>query len=356
MKRSSKLIRSIFILMAVFSINTVYANSRADSAILYYKNAKNGFVKVDTREQCDFYRIITSPVPPDTHYSVKDFYSTGELKLTGMVSERLFTGGGELALDGDCTTYFKAGGKQSIVQYKEGYKNGKESLFYPNGKLYAIIKYIPITGYSYAKGISWDCYDLNGTMICKEGNGNWLIYNNDFKSLIIEGPMKKGEKNGDWRGECLLGADSIKYIYHFKDGLFKSGESYDKAGKSYQFTQDVQPAYYWSGPFQFLRTLQGHMDLPKDSNGKKISADDVVISFIVEKDGHTTHLETLAPVIPALRESIEKALSKCKDWTPRKNYGIPVRAQIVLSLKYVTTTTTRAFQDEIFYQEKQVND
>jgi antitoxin component YwqK of YwqJK toxin-antitoxin module len=361
MKFFSKIIQFVVVLTSL-TVNFAYAGSnRLDTAFLYYKYSNNynlfkvDFVKVNTREECDFFRMITSPDSADGRYNVKDFYKNGRIKFVGKASSKLINNSGIIALEGNCTNYLENGIKQSVVHYKDGYKEGDEYLFYPDGKVYALKKNPLMTGY-HANPKYWECYKENGEMTCKGGNGTWLDFDSDFKNIIISGPIKNGEQNGDWFGGCLLGADSITYTYHYKTGFLKSAEGHDKSGKSYPFNQDVEPAHYWSGPFQFLRTLQTHLDLPKDSNGIKISADDVFISFIIEKDGHTTHLETLAPVVPELRDAIEKALSKCKDWTPRKNYGIPVRAKMVFSLKYVTTTTTRAFQDEIYFEEKQVND
>lgn len=98
------------------------------------------------------------------------------------------------------------------------------------------------------------------------------------------------------------------------------------------------------------------MVLPRDSNGKKKSADDVFVAFTIEKDGHITHLETLTPVDPDLKNAIITAFAQCKDWTPRKNFGIPVRAKITLGLKYVTGFSDKMFIDEIFYGEDQIVD
>ena len=85
-------------------------------------------------------------------------------------------------------------------------------------------------------------------------------------------------------------------------------------------------------------------------------SDDVIVAFVVEKDGHIAQLEMLTKVDPRLQNAISVAFSKCKNWTPRKNYGIPVRARITLGLKYLTRASDRVFTDEIFYGEQQSSD
>ncbi|MBV8391028.1 MAG: hypothetical protein JO080_14580, partial [Mucilaginibacter sp.] len=114
---------------------------QADTAYIFYKYDKAGYYKVEKREQCDFFVMITSPDEGDSTYNIKEFYKSGYIKLTGKALPKIANSDGAIALEGDCINYFeKTGIRQSIVHYSNGYKEGNEFLFYPNGKIYALLK------------------------------------------------------------------------------------------------------------------------------------------------------------------------------------------------------------------------
>lgn len=329
--------------------------SQIDTAYIFYKYDKVGYYKVEQREQCDFFVMITSPDEGDSTYKVKEFYRDGHIKLTGKALPKIANSDGLIALEGDCVNYFETGVRQSIVHYSNGYKEGNEYLFYPNGKKYALMKN-PLMKGIYGHSKSWECHNSNGEMICKDGNGKWVVYDPGFKNIILEGLIKNGERDGEWRGG-LARSDSIKYTCVYKSGSLKSSVGYDKNGKAYPFKNDVEPAHYYSGPFYFLKSLKNNTILPKGSNGKKISADSVIISFVVEKDGQVSNFETLGEVTPDLKIAIKTALYKCKDWTPRKNFGVPVRAKVMFSMKYLSIHgNNNEIIDAINYSEKQIGD
>lgn len=338
----------------IFLFNTAQGRS-VDTAYVFFKYVNNGYQKVDLKEYCDFYRMITSPDPGDDKYNIKDFYKNGKIKSTGKASAELVNKSGQLALDGDFTSYFENGNKQSVIHYQDGYEIGDEYRFYPDGKIYALFKNTLIHGYLSGKTKNWDCYDKKGSRICKAGNGEWVFYDNNFENISIEGPLKNEERNGEWHGTSTS-PDTVTYTIKYKNDHFVSGTGFDKTGKAYPYTDEIDPAHYWSGPFNFLRSLQTHLDLPKDANGKKIPVDDVIISFVIEKDGSISNFETVTIVEPDVREAIGAALAKCKNWIPRKVFGIPKRAKVTFSMNYRTTTDSRSFIDQIYHGEMQIPD
>lgn len=338
----------IFLLLNIIRVN---ANC-IDTAIVYYKYIPNGYAKVATLDNADFIRMIYSPEQGETLYNVKEFYKNGTLKLIGKISEKFVTVGGEIALDGDCVYYDRNGKRQSIIHFKDGYKDGNEYDFYPNGKIYSVRKNSVEHGVLHS-ALDWECYDENGRLICKEGNGRWLVYDENFKAIVLSGLIKNGKREGEWVGNRML-IDSIKTMYNYKGGLLLSARSIDKTGKVYPFKADTEPAYYWSGSFNFLKFILANLKLPKDTNREKISADDVIVSFIVEKDGHLSPPEMSADIDPRLKDAIAAAFSKSKNWTPRKNFGVPVRAKLTFSLKYIIDYVDEGFLHKIFYGEEQV--
>jgi antitoxin component YwqK of YwqJK toxin-antitoxin module len=337
----------------------IFANAAkcatADTAVFFYKYDLTGYHKVETKEFCDFFRVITSAEEGDNTYSIKEYYQDGHIKFVGKAPEKLLNNSGFISLEGECIGFFESGKRQSITHYQDGYIDGDEYLFYPTGKIYQLRKNPFMGGHRYSNTKYWECYDTDGKMLCKDGDGQWIDYDRGFNTIVLQGTVRNGEKDGEWHGRLLI-PDSIKFTKVYKNGLIKSTVGYDKNGRAYPCEDDIELASYWSGPFNFLRAVQTNLVLPRDLKGKKMLADSVRISFIVEKDGHLTHFGTLQEVDPYLKLAIKTALYKCRDWTPRKNYGVPVRAKIWFSMYYKTYTTDRWFVDEIHHDEQQISD
>ncbi len=354
MKLLHKLTCIFFVVFNALLLQIAQAKSEIiDTAVLFYKNASKGYIKVSTKDSCDFIRVIFPNDSSGKGFIIHDYYKSGKIKLSGKTTPRYVTGTGAIAFDGDCINYFENGVRQSVGHYDDGLKKGNEYFFYPNGKLYAVLKNAPVDQ-DYSSSINWECYDTTGTKICSEGKGEWITYNKDFKNVSLEGPVKKGLMDGEWHGSTILYSDTIRYIYQYKNGVFQFASATDKTGREYSFSSEIAPAYYSSGPFNFLKEIQSNLKLPKDAQGNKVSVDNVFVAFIVEKDGRISNLETLTAVDAELKNAIVTAFSKCGVWTPRKNYGIPVRAKITVSLKYAIKASGNIYHGEIFYNEQQI--
>jgi len=329
-----------------------------DTAVVFFNNSG---VAVRTLDSADFYMLILSPTPPDDHYNIQEFYRNGKVKLIGKGASRensMRTG--IVIFDGDCTTYYPDGNKSALIHYKDGYKADQEFLYYPNGKTLGVIKHVPGSSYIYDKMFYWDCYDETGNVICKEGNGRWIAYDDSGSRIMYQGPIKDGLMDGTWTGKIFT-PDTINYTFLFKNGLVKSSAGYDKAGKAYPFNNEFERATYRSGPLVFLERLRSRIKLPKDTaTGGKMSIDTMHISFVVERDGKLSQFEMNGNVDPQLKEAVFAALEKSNEWIPSKVYGVPFRTRIILPLGVVSGWNTKykgweSYHKEIWYNEKIIN-
>jgi hypothetical protein len=258
---------------------------------------------------------------------------------------------GRFILTGDCITYYENGRRESISQYKEGYKDGLEYLYYDYGALHCVMKHIFGSSIAYDETLKWDCYDAKGNMISKDGNGKWIIYDGS-KNVNLEGQVINGYMEGDWHGGEMH-HDSIKYIYKYKKSVIISSTGYDKTGKPYPFNKEIELANYKGGLTAFIQIFRNKLNIPDGLDGKKMSIDTTHISFIVEKDGHIDDFETLGNVGQELSNALAKAISKCPDWAPSKYYGIPYRTKIMLPLKYLHGyADSKFYKEEVFFNEK----
>jgi antitoxin component YwqK of YwqJK toxin-antitoxin module len=343
----------LLIFIGAFVINTTKGQGQ-DTLISYFKYDLNGYYGVSNINEADFYRMILPPDPGDSLKNIKEYYRNGKIKLVGKFDPKLNEDIqiGFVFFSGDCICFYPNGKKQSITQYTRGQKDGNEYLFYPNGTTYCYKKNIAHNGYYSTK--NWECHDINGTMMCSEGNGQWIEYDRDLKNVFNTGPVKNGHKEGEWhcRSED---ADSIKYICRFNKGVAVSGVGFDKNGVAYPFTKQAEMANYRNSVVTFIEVFRSHLKLPKDLDGKKMSVDTVHICFVIEKDGKVSGFKTLGNVNTELGGALAEAFAKCGDWMPSRVYGIPLRTEVIFPVKLISgfkeASWTKDYHNQYYQKE-----
>jgi hypothetical protein len=343
------ILKVVFILACIlFGVN-IAKGQNTDTVVTYFKFGKVLSQKVNTVDSADYIRILY-PDSVGGLYSIREYYTNGVPKFMGDIDTRKRKFPVEFV--GDCISFYPNGKKQSFAHYTDGKKLGMEYIFRPDGHLYAVKKWV-FKYIIYNDDFYWECYDKDGNAICENGNGRWVIYDTDFKNIILRGNVKNGYMDGIWQGAEVIG-DSIRYSLNYNKSLLISGIGYDRTGKAYPFTSLSEEANYKdSNIFDFLSDLRKNLKIPKDLNGKRINIDTVHISFVIEPDGHVSQLELLGNANSNLKEAINAAITKCANWTPNKYYGVPFRTWLVTSLKikeeyntttkeeYLTTTHTK---------------
>jgi len=306
-----------------------------DTVITYLKNITASQQQVvGSLDSSDYFRITNPSGNADSIYDIKEFYKDGKVKFVGKfdLAKSINYHLNQFWLIGYCISYYPNGKKQDISSYADGKKDGLEYLYRPNGQLYCVKKNVRKGRPYFSKILGWECYDNRNNMICHDGNGEWLMYDPDFKNIVLSGKLKDGLPDGQWKGNTMR-SDSIKFNYNFVNGTCKSSIGYDQAGVAYPFTvSKVFANYKYGGLVEFVKILRSRLSIPKDSNGNKINIDTVHFTFIVEKDGQMSNIEPCGKVNPALKEAIILAAKKCNNWNPTQYYGVPFRTKLVLSL------------------------
>jgi hypothetical protein len=337
-----------------FQDTTVRAKYFRDTTIFFFRYTDSGEMGVGTADSADYYKILCPPKRDASFFDVYEYYKSGAVKFVGKADKRFANlTNGNVRLNGACISYFQSGKRESIVNYSLFGKDGDEYQYYPDGKPYKIIK--NSINYLYHTNVEklLECYDINGNVICSNGDGHWLEYNRDFKIIQTEGPVKNGMKQGTWKGkfiDSLLTKDTINYIGFYSGGYFKSGLGYDKGGKSYPFKESITMAISRSGPISFIDNFKSYLKLPASY---KKSIDTLTISFVVEKDGSFSKPELKEQKLtPEQKMAFEEAMNNCHKWEPSKLYGIPYRTQVVLPLKALKGFVNYRYTQEIWIERK----
>lgn len=321
------MLKSLITLFLCFFITDVAYCNTADTSIIYYKTDARGTQrKVHSLDSADFFKIILPPDPGESLYNVKEFYANGHPKLIGKSDAYLTKpADGVVILQGPCISFYPDGKRKYIANFYNGYLDGVCTEYYPTGEVYYHMKY----NYR-AKPYYIDCYDKNGNLIAKDGNGSWVDYAFDSPDYFVKGNIKNGNPEGDWKGQ-ISKPEAIKFTYTFKKGNFVAGHGYGTDGKVYTFTHTSEAPGYKDGPLVFSGYIQRNIVLPRDSAGKKLK-DVIWVTFMVERDGRLDDFKVLGNPNLALAEAAIDVLKKSPPWKPRRFFGVPVPSKITFPI------------------------
>lgn len=171
-----------------------------------------------TPENYSYTRVITNYSQKSVRYVVTDFYKNGRKKMTGTTLDKDI-----LKKDGQFIYYYKNGAKESVVDYSEDHKNGKEINWYENQskKWEKQHSWDPKTKKSQTLILNFWDPDKNQTVV--DGNGE---YEETDKFTTQKGVIKDGLKQGVWQGSDLL--HKTTFIDNYDRGVLISGVSTDQ--------------------------------------------------------------------------------------------------------------------------------
>lgn len=335
-------------IISVLFVGRVYA--QADTIISYMRYKYPGNTKeIDTvhdRARADFIRVVTQPngkpgINDKTFFSVKDFYLDGRPKLVGSLTR----GNIYSSLNGPCVEYFANGHKKMIANYLWGTLNGDMISYYPNGRLY-------MTGvYNDGHLKILQCADSTSEITAENGHGTWKNFSDDFKTLIGEGPIEDGVRNGIWKAVVN---DTVSSELTYKNNILISGVSHSKNGGSYNFTQIDQTAEMKGGISEFGSLMMKQMRYPKSALNKHIGGE-VKVSFILEKNGSVRDMNVMSNTDEALNEEAIRLLKLITEWRPAKHYGVPFTVQVYVSIYFSTKSDSYSSKEIFSFSQRPIN-
>ncbi|HEY4326082.1 MAG TPA: TonB family protein [Mucilaginibacter sp.] len=301
------------------------ASAQKDTAVYYLNNA--GKV-VSTKDSADFFLLI---LPPDTSvdkslFVVKEYYHNGKIRLMGNSA----TNNLDLKFQGPMLTFFPNGHRKRISNYEKGTPFGDETEYYPNGKLYNI------KNYSLAGNvILTQCSDSAGSVLAKQGQGKWIIYDENFKEIYAEGSIYKGLYDGAWKGKIN---DSVDFEREFNQGKLISNKTLYKYKPNGEiFTKvDVVPEFA-GGIEQFYRFLARTIRYPAVARENGVQGR-VIVQFIVEKDGTLNDVKIAKGIGSGCDEEAKRVIELSSPWLPGLQNGKPARVTYSVPISFTLAT------------------
>ncbi|WP_295669663.1 energy transducer TonB [uncultured Mucilaginibacter sp.] len=315
-----------FLTILIFTASVASAQQK----VLNVTFLKNNGKQVDNRDSADYIRQVSAPDSGTVLFNVDDFYKDGKRKLVGKTSKA-----DHVYLEGVCTTYFNSGVKKSTCTYVKGVKKGSDYNFFPNGKPYLQLLY-PENG-----GLNNDVtgnyliamnYDSLGNKLVENGNGYLKVFDDSFKTVIEEGGIKNGKRDGVCKG--LFDKNKARFTETYTNGSLVEGTAVYEDGSTsvYKAAREVNPQFK-GGLDAFYKYLSRHIKYPDDAKENAIQGT-VVLSFIVERDGKTSNVKITKGVYPSIDNEALRVMKDSHVWLPGTQFGRPVRVQYGLPINF----------------------
>jgi len=311
----------LYLLLLVVLMGTTQI-SRAQ-VILQTELFKTDGTHVNDPDSADFVRIVEKADSGSTMLIIREFYADGTRKsLANSVSLI------PLQYEGSYISFHPNGKKKEMSKYHNGYLIDTTYNFYPNGRLYTAKYEIPPINADKFDAFPDPTYyiktmkDSTGKDIVIEGNGQGVIYEDDFKMIVERGEIKNGVHEGIWIGE--LQSPKLKYLESFSAGKLISGESTETDGTIYRYTQDRVNPHYKGGMELFYKYIRENVRYPPSAQENHIQGK-VYMKFTILEDGTLTDIRMLHSPGRSLTEEAFRVIRNSGPWEPATWKGKKVK-------------------------------
>lgn len=296
---------------------------------------KNNGNYVDTRDSADYIRVVREPDSASTLYNVFEFYKDGKRKMIGKSSKI-----DPPRLEGQCLNFYANGFKQSVATYTDNQLTGLEIVFYPNGKADIVNEY-PDSGNIYNtinnNFLIKANYDSLGKVLVENGNGYYKAYDDKFKYIKEEGPVKDGMRDSIWKGISKDFELELTFTEIYNKGKLVSGTAISQDGQTstYIKARGVPPQFK-GGDKAFGTYLGSNIVYPEDARRNNIEGI-VIISFVVEKNGKISDIKVNKSVRSDLDGEAVRVIRYSPRWIPGTEFGKPIRVSYDVPINFSLT-------------------
>ncbi|MBB3054806.1 energy transducer TonB [Mucilaginibacter gotjawali] len=317
----------LFLISALLCAASVCSAQQKIVSISYFKNDGK---YVNNKDSADYFRFVSEPDSGTVLFNVTEYYKSGKRKLIGKTPKP-----DPFYLEGQCATFFESGIRKSTCTYSKGVKTGSEFDFFPNGKPYFQLDY-PEKGDMYSDATGNYLIQMNndslGNKLVENGNGYFKVFDDGFKTVVEEGGIKNGKRDGVCKGS--FDKNNAHFTENYANGILVSGTAVfkDSSISVYKGSRGVPPQYK-GGLEAFYKYLGNHIEYPDDARENVIQGV-VHLSFVVEKDGRLSEIKVKKGVYPSIDLEALRVMKKCPLWLPGTQYGRPVRVVYEIPISF----------------------
>ncbi|WKL47131.1 hypothetical protein Q1W71_19480 [Flavobacterium pectinovorum] len=214
--------KNLFILFFLI----ISSNLSAQINVVSKKIFLDSLYREATPDNYSYLRVITNYSQKSVRYVVTDFYKNGRKRMTGTTLDRDI-----LKKDGEFICYYKNGAKESVINYLEDHKSGKEINWYENQGKKSEKQNLWDSKTKKSQTLTLNYWDENKNQTVIDGNGE---YEETDKFITQKGVIKDGLKQGIWQGNDLL--RKTTFIDNYDRGILISGVSIDENNLKFSYS------------------------------------------------------------------------------------------------------------------------
>jgi TonB family protein len=312
----------IFLLGSLSFQNVKAQNSKSSDTLFYFM--KNNGRSVMTKDSADYFLVIMPAGSSSGQklYPVNEYYPDGHTPR--MMATSLTNKYDGLKLEGSCITFFSNGKRKSITNFHNDQATGDVSLYYPNGKFYAVERYSKPD-----QLLLIECRDSTGKVLAENGNGKWLKYDSYITKETEEGPVKDSLEEGEWPETFYT---KLNYVTTYHKGIVISSTDPDRPLGEPVFSIVERAPRFHVENYSFGQFLAHNIIYPASARENNIQGR-VVISFVIEKDGGVSNAKVVRGPGGGLNEEALRVIMLSK-WNPGMQNGVPVRCYYSVPISF----------------------
>ncbi|MFD1603656.1 TonB family protein [Flavobacterium artemisiae] len=294
----------------------IFSQNSTDKIIYFDSIGKDA-----SKEKHISYRIIKDYYTEKDLYQVKDYYKSGAIKMEGNSKTK-----DGFSREGEYVYYFENGKKKRTENYLKSRLNGDFEEWYENGNPRSKGEYLE-SEKGFTSDIKiYDFWNSKNEHTVEKGNG---FFEEDWGTSSAKGNLKKGLKDGEWKGINEITKSQYTEIY--KNGKFISGKSINSDGKELEYDALELKPLPQKGINDFYKYLGDHFVKTREAATNKIGGR-LVIQFVIDKDGKIVEPKILKSLGYGLDEEAIRVITNYENWIPGKQRGVPVRVLYAIPL------------------------
>ncbi|MCF8299393.1 MAG: TonB family protein [Saprospiraceae bacterium] len=262
---------------------------------------------------------------------------------------------------GLCKSYYDNGKIKEIIELKNREMDGICKTYFDNGQLHRETLYSKSKKQTVVSVFDYFGNKLDGGNL-KDGNGIYIIYHlydkkddtlkrktvAEYKDGELNGTSKEYYRNGklESKGKYENGKPKGTWVFYNEDGSMDRTFKYELDDEeknetverlvfntdNYSDTNVVEPAFR-GGDRTRIRFLQDYINYPEEAREKGISGT-VFIQFTINCIGEIESIKILRGVSKSIDDEAIKVITLMPRWNPGLQYGIPVRVQFNMPIKF----------------------
>lgn len=305
--------------------------SAASQSVVSTTLFKNDGTQIEDPDSADYVRILLMPDSGSSLFTIKEFYADGSRKSLGKSNKMFY-----VEYEGPVISYFENGKKKQFASYHNGNLIDTTYNFYPNGRLYNATYTIPTTKQEDFTAGDDLCIqsmkDSTGKDLVINGNGECVVYDDNFSKVTDSGRVKNGRHDGIWTGvnEEL----NIKYKETYIKGKLISGESTANNGTVKHYTQVRILPLFPGGMNAFYTYIMKTIRYPEAAQQSNAQGK-VYLQFTITEDGSVKNIVVKGGVKnkDLIAEAV-RIIRVSPKWKPGLTRGIIANQKINIPISF----------------------